>query len=55
VKVASNYPDWTSYVIRGVGTVSGVIIIISAMPFLMFFLLIHKNRLKAKAVDYLRR
>lgn len=48
VKVTSEYPDWTTYVIRGVGTVSGVIIIIAAVPFLTFFLLIQKNRFKQK-------
>jgi predicted PurR-regulated permease PerM len=48
VKVRSEYPDWTTYVIRGVGPVSGVIIIIGVVPFLMFFILIQKNRLKQK-------
>jgi predicted PurR-regulated permease PerM len=48
VKVSSEYPDWTTYVIRGVGPVSGVILIIGVVPFLMFFILIQKNRLKQK-------
>jgi predicted PurR-regulated permease PerM len=48
VKISSEYLDWTTYVIRGVGPVSGVIIIIGVVPFLMFFILIQKNRLKQK-------
>ncbi len=48
VKVKSDYPEWTTYVIRGVGPISGVIIIVGVVPFLMFFLLIQKNRLKQK-------
>jgi predicted PurR-regulated permease PerM len=48
VKVRGDYPDWTTYVIRGVGPVSGVIIIVGVVPFLMFFLLIQKDRLKQK-------
>jgi predicted PurR-regulated permease PerM len=48
VRVRSEYPDWTTYVIRGVGPVSGVIIIVGVVPFLMFFILIQKNRLKQK-------
>ncbi len=48
VKIHEAYPDWTSYVIRGVGPVSGVAIIIAVVPFLMFFLLIQKKRLKQK-------
>jgi predicted PurR-regulated permease PerM len=48
VKIHEAYPDWTSYVIRGVGPVSGVAIIIAVVPFLMFFLLIQKKRLRQK-------
>jgi predicted PurR-regulated permease PerM len=48
VKVKTEYPDWTTYIIRGVGPVSGVIIIVGVVPFLMFFILIQKNRLKQK-------
>ncbi|MGB2632442.1 MAG: AI-2E family transporter [Candidatus Acidiferrum sp.] len=48
VKIRGEYPEWTSYVIRGVGPVSGAAIIIGVVPFLMFFLLIQKNRLKQK-------
>jgi predicted PurR-regulated permease PerM len=48
VRVASQYPTWTSYVIHGVGSVSGVVVIGAIVPFLMFFLLIQKNRLKQK-------
>lgn len=48
VKIRTEYPDWTTYVIRGAGPVSGIIIIIGAVPFLMFFILIQKNRLKQK-------
>jgi predicted PurR-regulated permease PerM len=48
VKVKDNSTDWTSYIVRGVGPASGVIIIIGVVPFLMFFLLIQKHRLKQK-------
>ncbi len=48
VKIKGEYPEWTSYVIRGVGPVSGAAIIIGVVPFLMFFLLVQKNRLKQK-------
>jgi predicted PurR-regulated permease PerM len=48
VKVKNDYPEWTTYVIRGAGPVSGAAIIIGAVPFLMFFLLIQKDRLKEK-------
>lgn len=48
VKVKGEYPDWTTYVIRGVGPISGVVIIAGAVPFLMFYLLIQKSRLKQK-------
>jgi predicted PurR-regulated permease PerM len=48
VKIKSEYPDWTTYLIRGVGPISGGIIIVGVVPFLMFFILIQKNRLKQK-------
>jgi predicted PurR-regulated permease PerM len=48
VKLRSEFPDWTSYVIRGVGPVSGIGIIVAVVPFLMFFLLIQKERLLQK-------
>jgi predicted PurR-regulated permease PerM len=48
VKVKEDYPEWTTYVIRGVGPVSGAALIVGAVPFLMFFLLIQKDRLKEK-------
>jgi predicted PurR-regulated permease PerM len=48
VKVKGDYPEWTTYVIRGVGPVSGAALIVGAVPFLMFFLLIQKRRLKEK-------
>jgi predicted PurR-regulated permease PerM len=33
VKVKQDYPPWTSYLIRGVGPMSGAIIIIGVVPF----------------------
>jgi predicted PurR-regulated permease PerM len=48
VKLQSQFPEWTTYVIRGVGPVSGIVIIIGVVPFLMFFLLIQKRSLKRK-------
>ena len=48
VKIKGAYPDWTTYAIRGVGPVSGAAMIIAVVPFLMFFLLAQKKRLKQK-------
>jgi predicted PurR-regulated permease PerM len=48
VRVKTDYPEWTSYLIRGVGPISGAILIIGIVPFLMFFLLIQKEQLKQK-------
>jgi predicted PurR-regulated permease PerM len=48
VKVRAEYPEWTTYVIRGVGPLSGIVIIVAAVPFLMFFLLIQKHRIEQK-------
>ena len=48
VKVKGDYPEWTGYVIRGVGPLSGVIIIVGVVPFLMFFLLMQKNGINQK-------
>jgi predicted PurR-regulated permease PerM len=48
VKVRAEYPEWTTYVIRGAGPLSGIAIIVAAVPFLMFFLLIQKHRIKQK-------
>ena len=42
------YPDWTTFVIRGVGPVSGAAMMVGVVPFLMFFLLVQKKRLKQK-------
>lgn len=38
-------PDWPAYLIRGVGTVWGAVIIAAVVPFLMFFLLLRKDHL----------
>jgi predicted PurR-regulated permease PerM len=48
VKVKADYPEWTTYIIRGVGPLSGVIIIVGVVPFLMFFLLLQKSSIKHK-------
>ncbi len=48
VKVRAEYPEWTTYVIRGAGPLGGIVIIVAAVPFLMFFLLIQKNRIEQK-------
>ena len=48
VKIKGYYPDWTTYAVRGVGPVSGAAMIICVVPFLMFFLLVQKKRLKQK-------
>jgi len=41
-------PSWPSYIIRGVGPVWGAIIIIGAVPFLMFFNLIRKEQMSQR-------
>jgi predicted PurR-regulated permease PerM len=48
VKIRDTYPEWTSYIVRGVGPLSGIVLILAVVPFLMFFLLIQKERLKQK-------
>jgi predicted PurR-regulated permease PerM len=47
VKISGS-SDWTAYVVRGVGPASGAAIIIGVVPFLMFFLLAQKDRIKQK-------
>lgn len=47
VKVKS-HPDWNSYLVRGVGPVSGAVIIIGVVPFLTYFLLSQKRRIQQK-------
>jgi predicted PurR-regulated permease PerM len=44
VKV-SDTPSWPSYLVRGVGSVSGAIIIAGVVPFLVFFLLVRKEHI----------
>ena len=41
----SDPPNWPSYLVRGVGSVWGAVIIGGVVPFLMFFLLIRKEHL----------
>ena len=41
-------PSWPSYIIRGVGPVWGAVIIISVVPFLMFFNLIRKEQMNQR-------
>jgi predicted PurR-regulated permease PerM len=48
VKVKTEYPEWTTYVLRGVGPATGAMIIVGVVPFLLFFLLIQKARIKQK-------
>jgi predicted PurR-regulated permease PerM len=33
MKVRTEYPEWTSYVVRGVGPLSGIMIIVGIVPF----------------------
>lgn len=37
-------PTWPSYILRGFGSVSGVIVILGVVPFLVFFMLINKHK-----------
>src|ERR1700742_552291 len=46
VRMADNQaPAWPSYLIRGVGSVWGAVIVGGIVPFLMFFLLVRKSHL----------
>jgi predicted PurR-regulated permease PerM len=36
--------EWPSYLVRGFGSVSGTILILGVLPFLMFFMLIRKEK-----------
>ena len=38
-------PSWPAYLVRGVGSVAGAVIIAAAVPFLMFFMLIRKEHI----------
>ena len=44
VKV-SDSPGWPSYLVRGVGSVGGAIIMAGVVPFLMFFMLVRKDHI----------
>jgi predicted PurR-regulated permease PerM len=46
----SDTPTWPSYLARGVGSVSGAIVIAGVVPFLMFFMLVRKKHI----YDWLR-
>jgi AI-2 transport protein TqsA len=41
----SDTPTWPSYLARGVGSVSGAIVIAGVVPFLMFFMLVRKKHI----------
>ena len=41
----SEPPQWPSYLARGVGSVSGAIVIAAVVPFLMFFMLLRKDHI----------
>lgn len=41
----SEAPSWPSYLARGVGSVSGALVIAAIVPFLMFFMLIRKRHI----------
>jgi predicted PurR-regulated permease PerM len=44
VKIHEN-PAWPSYIVRGVGSVWGAVVIAGVVPFLMFFMLIRKEQM----------
>jgi predicted PurR-regulated permease PerM len=41
----SETPTWPSYLARGVGSVSGAVVIAGVVPFLMFFMLVRKQHI----------
>ncbi len=40
-------PEWPSYLIRGIGSVSNILLVLGILPFLVFFLLLSKERAMA--------
>ncbi|MGH7868828.1 MAG: AI-2E family transporter, partial [Candidatus Dormibacteraceae bacterium] len=41
-------PDWASFLARGAGSISGVLIILGVVPFLAFFMLIRKRHMDSR-------
>ena len=52
VQVREN-TNWPSYLVRGVGSVWGAVIIAGVVPFLMFFLLTRKEHIRARMIAIL--
>lgn len=46
-------PDWPSFIVRGVGSVWGAVIIIGIVPFLTFFMLAGKERMSVRLMNVL--
>jgi predicted PurR-regulated permease PerM len=52
VKIREN-PEWPSYIVRGVGSVWGAVVIAGVVPFLMFFMLIRKDHMEMRFRSWL--
>ena len=46
-------PEWPSYIVRGVGSVWGAVVIAGVVPFLMFFMLIRKEHMSIRFESWL--
>jgi predicted PurR-regulated permease PerM len=46
-------PQWPSYIVRGVGSVWGAVVIAGVVPFLMFFMLIRKEHMNVRLQGWL--
>ena len=43
--------NWTSFLVRGVGSISGVLIMGGVLPFLVFFMLVSKDQMMVRLVN----
>src|SRR5271165_1265092 len=46
-------PTWPSYIVRGVGSVWGAVVIAGVVPFLVFFMLIRKKQMSVRFESWL--
>ena len=46
-------PEWPSYIVRGVGSVWGAVVIAGVVPFLVFFMLIRKEHMSIRFENWL--
>jgi predicted PurR-regulated permease PerM len=51
VTVKEGPTNWPSYLVRGVGSISGVLIMGGVLPFLVFFMLVTKDQMSVRLVN----